>query len=377
LPAVRRIFFGGDVLTRGEVARIRELAPNATIGCFYGATDTQRAVGYYEIPAHISTEDADANRPIPLGRGIEDVQLLVLSKNGKLAGVGELGELYVRSPHLAEGYVGDEALTKERFITNPFRNDPNDRLYRTGELGRYSPDGNIEWAGRTDRCVNIRGYRVELGEIEAVLKQHPIVENAAVVLREFELSKAETRLFQDSENPKSKIENPKSELRLVAYIAADEDQGSLADLLQGYASTRLPDYMVPAHFVILDRLPVSPSGKIDYVVLPSPVQFVASTVGPAGEPRTATERELAKIFAQVLSREKVGIDENFFRLGGHSLLAAQAAARIRTAFGVALELRTFLESPTVAVLAKQLDLRLQADSTTPIRDDTDREEIEL
>src|SRR5262249_18849297 len=131
------------------------------------------------------------NRAVPLGRGIKDVQLLLLNKNRQLAGVGELGELYVRSPHLAPGYIGDEKLTREMFVTNPFTNDPNDRLYRTGELARYLPDGNVEWAGRNDRRVNIRGFRVELEEVESVIKQHPAVQNSAVVLQDYEISAPE------------------------------------------------------------------------------------------------------------------------------------------------------------------------------------------
>jgi amino acid adenylation domain-containing protein len=377
LPSVRRVFFGGDVLTPEMVASIRRLAPNATVGSFYGATETQRAVGYFEIANDPAAAQVEALKAVPLGRGIKDVQLLVLNRGHQLASVGELGELYVRSPHLAGGYVKDDGRTNELFITNPFTNDPEDRLYKTGELARYLPDGNVEWAGRNDRRVNIRGFRVELEEIETVLKQHPAVQNAAVVLREFELPKSQTPLFEDSDNPKSKIENPKSDLRLVAYVAADEDQRTLADLLHAHARTRLPDYMIPAHFVILDRLPVTPNGKIDYTALPSPGQFLGATAGQSGEPRTPNERELVKIFAHVLGREKVGIDENFFRLGGHSLLAAQTAARIRESFGVSLELRTFLESPTVAALAKEIEVRLKPADATPGTVDTDREEIEL
>ena len=182
LRSVRRVFFGGDVLTSEMIANIRRLAPNATIGSFYGATETQRAVGYFEIANDPTAAQLETLKAVPLGRGIKDVQLLVLNRSRQLAGVGELGEVYVRSPHLAEGYVGDETLTRERFVTNPFTNDPNDRLYRTGETGTISADGNVEWAGRNDRRVNIRGFRVELEEIESVLKQHPAVKDAAVVL---------------------------------------------------------------------------------------------------------------------------------------------------------------------------------------------------
>ena len=300
LPAVRRVFFGGDVLTRGEVARIRELAPNATIGSFYGATETQRAVGYYEIPLDFAWKDTEANSPIPLGRGIKDVQLLLLNKAGNLAGVGELAELYVRSPHLAEGYIGDETLTKERFLRNPFTNDPTDRLYRTGELGRYLPDGNVEWAGRNDRRVNIRGFRVELEEIEAVLKQHPTVANAAVVLQDYEIS--------SPENLKPETRNPKLDQRLVAYVVAEEEQQSLVDLLHSYVSARLPDYMVPTHFVILGRLPLTPNGKVDYHALPPADQSLTGQRDSFMAPRNDLEANLCKIFSQVLGIQQVGVE---------------------------------------------------------------------
>jgi acyl-coenzyme A synthetase/AMP-(fatty) acid ligase/acyl carrier protein len=368
LPAVRRVFFGGDVLTRGEVARIRELAPSGTIGSFYGATETQRAVGYYEIPLDFAWKDTEA-RPIPLGRGIKDVQLLLLNKAGQLAGVGELAELYLRSPHLAERYIGDEVLTKERFLRNPLTGDPTDRLYRSGELGRYLPDGNVEWAGRNDRRVNIRGFRVELEEIESVLKQHPTVANAAVVLQDYKISYPETL--------KSETRNPKPDQRLVAYVVAEEEQQSLVDLLHSYLSARLPDYMVPAHFVVLEQLPLSPNGKVDYQALPAVHENLSQPSSSSSTPQNKVQAKLRDIFCQVLAREQVGIEENFFRLGGHSLSATQATARIREAFGVSLELRTFLQSPTIAALAKEVQSRIRVEDTKPGTRDADREEIEL
>lgn len=304
-----------------------------------------------------------------MGRGIKDVQLLLLTRNRQLAGVGELSELYVRSPHLAEGYIGDETRSREVFISNPFTSDPNDRLYRSGELGRYLPDGNVEWVGRTDRRVNVRGFRIEVEEIESVLKQHPAVKEAAVVLRELS--------DDESDSLKSKPPNLKSDGGLIAYVAADESGYSMADLLRGYLTARLPDYMVPAHFVILEHLPLDPNGKFDYRALPPiiPLQSLLSSVRSALG--NEVETKLSAIFCQVLGREQVGIEENFFRLGGHSLLAAQAAARIREAFGIGLELRTFLEFPAVAALAKEIQHRLKAEDTTPGAEDTDREEIEL
>jgi len=375
LLSVRRVFFGGDVLTPEMVASIRRLAPNATVGSFYGATETQRAVGYFEIANDSATAQFDGFKSIPLGRGIKDVQLLVLNRSQQLVGVGELGEVFVRSPHLAEGYIGDKERTERMFIVNPFTKDAHDRLYRTGEFGRYLPDGNVEWAGRNDRRVNIRGFRVELEEVESVLKQHPTVQNAAVILGEFELPKSETPLSEDSDNPKSKIENPKSDLRLVAYVAADGEPRSLADLLQSYLSTRLPHYMLPAHFVVLQSLPLSPNGKVDYRSL-SATQFSA-IVGTLISPRDEVENKLCEIFTELLGGSDVGIEENFFRIGGHSLLAARAAARIGDAFGVSLDLSTFLENPTVIGLAKKINSLRATGQTTTESDKDQREEFDL
>jgi amino acid adenylation domain-containing protein len=383
LPSIRRVFFGGDILSMSEVTRIRELAPNAIVGSFYGATETQRAVGYYEITAGDTLDNRLSKKTVPLGRGIKDVQLLVLNKSGHLAGIGELGEIFVRSPHLAASYISDEERTRQMFVTNPFTNDPADRLYRTGELGRYLPDGNVEWVGRNDRRVNIRGFRVELEEIESVLKSHPTVKNAAVVLQEFKdesytKSKIEIETLKsgdsDSDNRKSKIQNLKCDSRLVAYIAADEEPQSLEDLLHSYLSARLPEYMLPAHFVILSSLPLSPNGKIDYRALP-PMRFSADDTGTA--PRNDIEVKLQAIFAEVLGRPDIRIDDNFFRIGGHSLLAARAAVRIGDAFGVNLALSAFLETPTVVGLASKIASLFSTGQPSTESDKDKREEFDL
>jgi amino acid adenylation domain-containing protein len=374
LPSVHRVFFGGDILPMSEVAQIRELAPNAIVGSFYGATETQRAVGYYEITDDDILNHPVAKKTVPLGRGIKDVQLLVLNKCGQLAGIGELGEVFVRSPHLAAGYIGDDELTQRMFITNSFTHDPTDRLYRTGELGRYLPDGNVEWAGRNDRRINIRGFRVELEEIEVMLKQHPTVNNAAVIMQEVEMPSSDRPESETSENRKSKIENSKSESRLVAYVAADEEAQSLEDLLHSYLSARLPDYMLPAHFVILTTLPLNPNGKIDYRALP-PVRFSAEDTAAA--PHNDIEVKLQAIFAEVLGRPDIGIDDNFFRVGGHSLLAARAAVRIGDAFGVNLALSAFLETPTVSALASKIAYLFSPGQPSAESDKDEREEFEL
>ncbi|MCP4661643.1 MAG: amino acid adenylation domain-containing protein, partial [bacterium] len=239
LPALRRAFFVGDRLTRRELKRLRELAPG--VGCInlYGSTETQRAVGYY--PADEATE----KEIIPLGRGMADVQLLVLSPCGKLAGIGELGEVAVRSPHLARGYLGDPAATAERFAPDPL-NGRDERIYRTGDLGRYLPDGNVEYAGRADRQVKIRGFRIEPGEIEAVLEEHPAIRQAAVVLREE---------------------------RLVAYLVPADEPLPAADELRRVLRSQLPEYMVPAAWVELAALPLTPNRKLDWRALPMPARI--------------------------------------------------------------------------------------------------------
>jgi amino acid adenylation domain-containing protein len=360
LSSIRWVLFGGDVLTWREVAQIRQLAPNTKIGSFYGATETQRAVGYFQIPDEFPS---NPDRAVPLGRGTKDVQLLLLNNNRQLTGIGELGELYVRSPHLATGYIGDEKLTTEKFVANPFTNDPDDRLYGTGEFGRYSPDGNVEWAGRNDRQVNIRGFRVELAEVESVLSQHPAVKDTAIVSKEFALG--------------GPLPISTHDLRLVAYVVPDLDQPLSIDGLRSFLSARLPDYMVPSHFLILGRLPLTPNGKIDYQALPPADQSLTGQRDAFMAPRNDIEVKLCKIFSQVLEIEQIGINDNFFRLGGHSLLAAQVATRIKEAFGVALALRTFLESPTVAELARQIGLLLSAEQTTEQSAEDGREEIEI
>src|SRR5262249_54962200 len=154
----------GDVLTRREVSRLYELAPSLVCVNFYGATETQRAIGYFPVPRESAKESLEGRQKhaVPLGRGARDKQLLILNNRGKLAGISELGELYMRSPHLAKGYLGDEALTRERFLTNPFNATEGDRIYKTGDLGRYLPDANVEFAGRNDFQVKIRGFRIEL-----------------------------------------------------------------------------------------------------------------------------------------------------------------------------------------------------------------------
>ena len=273
---------------------------------------------------------------VPLGQEMPDVQLLVLNKVERLAGPGELGEICVRSPHIARGYLDDPELTLARFITNAFTSDPADRIYRTGELGRFRPDGNIDFVARSESRVNIRGHRIELGEIEAALNGHPAVRENVVVVR--------------GNIPDEGV---------IAYVVLKQGQRAGVSELRGAVKAQLPDHMVPSTFMVLDSLPRTPNGKVDRRALPLPDQRRPDLKDVFVAPRTPTEQSLAGLWADLLRVERVGIHDNFFELGGHSLLAMQFIARFRHAFGVELPLRTLFDNPTIEGVALEL-LKIQA-----------------
>jgi amino acid adenylation domain-containing protein len=345
IESLRYSFLVGDVLTKRDVARLRQLAPKITCVNLYGSTETQRAVGHFVVPNTNDEGPAFDKQVLPLGRGIRDVQLLVLNREQQICGIGEPGEIYFRSPHLARGYLGDATLTSERFIRNPFTNDANDRLYRTGDLGRYLPDGNVEHLGRADRQVKIRGFRIEPAEIEAVLTKHPDVREAAVIAQR----------------------NDSDEICLVAYVVGD--QTTAASVLRDYVSARLPVYMVPSAFLMLEALPLTPNGKLDRAALPRPDQIQAERRGDYTAPRSATERALAEVWQEVLSLDRIDIHENFFELGGHSLMAVRLFAETEKRFGRRLPLATLFQAPTIAQLAALLkdDSTPQWSSLVPIQ----------
>jgi amino acid adenylation domain-containing protein len=333
LMCLRYVFFGGDMLTQHDVSRIRQLAPTVTCVNFYGATETPQAMGYF-IVANPQNEVHDCqptclNERIPLGRGIEDVQLLVLTPTKQLAGIDEVGEIYVRTPYLAKGYIGSDELTYERFIINPFTLSAEDRLYKTGDLGRYLPDGNIECLGRIDDQVKIRGFRIELGEIEAFLAQAPTVREALVIARE--------------DHPGNK--------RLVAYVVPNQEQVPTTSELRRALKEKLPDYMVPSAFVMLNALPLTPNGKVDRRALPSPDQVRQEPEETFVPPQDELELQVTKIWETVLGVHPIGIRDNFFELGGHSLLAVRLFSEIEKITGKNLPLATLFQATTVEELA--------------------------
>jgi aryl carrier-like protein len=255
--------------------------------------------------------------------------------------VGVEGELYIGGPGLARGYLGQPALTAECFVPDPFSGEPGARLYRTGDRVRWLPDGQLDFVGRRDRQVKLHGYRIEPGEVEAVLARHPGVLMAAVVARE----------------------GPPGELRLVAYVVAREKPGPSAEALRVFLRERLPDFMVPATFVPMESLPLTLSGKVDWRALPAPEVPQGSSASEA--PRTPTERVLAQLWQEVLGVKRVGVHERFLDLGGHSLTAMKFLSRLRDQLDVTLSFGDLLRAATIDKLALLVDTRRHAQASRP------------
>ena len=265
----------------------------------------------------------------PIGRPIANIKIYLLDHYRQPVPVGIVGEVNIGGDGLAVGYLKRPELTTERFIPNPFSEEPGARLYRTGDLARFLPDGNIEFLGRIDHQIKIRGYRIELGEIESVLEQHPAVRETVVVAGE----------------------DKRGNMRLVAYIVLHHRSTISTNELRNFLKDKLPDYMIPSAFVVLDSLPLTPSGKVDRKALPEPGPERPVAKDSYVAPRTPIENVLAGIWCEILGLKEVGIHDNFFELGGHSLLATQVISRLRKVFEVEIPLRTLFESPTVEELA--------------------------
>ncbi|MGH7798833.1 MAG: amino acid adenylation domain-containing protein, partial [Candidatus Binatia bacterium] len=281
-------------------------------------------------------------RSIPIGKPIANTQIHILDSFLQPVPIGVTGELHIGGIGLARGYANRADLTAEKFIPNPFSDNRGERLYKTGDLARYRHDGSIEFLGRIDHQVKIRGFRVELGEIETVLRQHPAIRETVVVAREDSTADDETQ-------------NLKSGKRLVAYIVARPEEVLRIGELRSLLKQKLPEYMVPSAFVLLDALRVGPNGKIDRRALPAVDSVRADLEVPYVAPRTDTEKVLAAIWTGVFKLDRVGIHDNFFDLGGHSLTAVQVASRIRDAFQIDLSLRTIFEKPTITGLAEHVE----------------------
>jgi acyl carrier protein len=268
---------------------------------------------------------------VPIGTPISNTRVYILDKHRQVVPVGAIGEIYIGGAGVAMGYLNRPALTSERFIPDPFITDPHALLYRTGDLGRWLPDGNIEFLGRNDHQVKVRGFRIELGEIEAHFAHHPRVANAAVIARE----------------------DVPGQKRLVAYIISRGEVAPSAEQLRKELLESMPEYMVPSAFVALDRLPLTVNGKLDRRALPAP-PLEAHVTREYEPPTGEIEEGLASIWQELLQVERIGRGDNFFELGGHSLLATQVAVRVRSRLSVDISVSAIFECPTLQQLATRL-----------------------
>jgi amino acid adenylation domain-containing protein len=334
LKPLRQLLAGGDVLSVPHVQKFLQKRENCKLINGYGPTENTTFTCCYAI-----TDPSQIGISVPIGRPIANTQVYVLDSHLQPVPVGVPGEIYVGGDGLARSYLNRPNLTEEKFIPNSFLNSKfkiqnlkGDRLYKTGDLARYLPDGNIEFLGRIDNQVKIRGFRIELGEVESTLSQYPAVRQCAVI----------ARIDTDSDK------------RLVAYIVADQQQKPTTDELRGFLKQKLPDYMMPNAFVFPDALPLTPNGKIDRRALPAPDRLKLEPASTFVPPRDDLEIQLTKIWESVLGKKPISVKDNFFDLGGHSLLAVRLFAQIEKTFGKNLPLATLFQAPNIEELANVL-----------------------
>lgn len=332
----RAFIIGGENLLPQAIAFWQQHAPNTMLVNEYGPTETVVGCCIYKVPAgeHYSGS-------VPIGEPIANTQLYVLDRDLKPVPIGITGELHIGGVGLARGYLNRPDLTAEKFIPNPFSDRPGARLYKTGDLARYQSNGMLECLGRIDNQVKIRGYRIELGEVEAVLSEYPEVKDAVVLAQ------------QDVPGG-----------RLVAYAVVRKKDATI-DSLRDFLQQKLPEYMVPSAFVLLEALPLTANGKVDRQTLPVLAAKQAELAGQPQLPSTELERAIARIWQQVLHRETVGIHDNFFDLGGHSLLVAQVHSQLEEILPREITLIELMEYPTIHRLAKFLSETPTLEKETP------------
>jgi amino acid adenylation domain-containing protein len=335
LASLRTVIVAGEPCPPELVQHHAETLPQAALFNEYGPTEASVWSSVHRCDWSID------QRSVPIGRPVANTQIYIFDSQFQPVPIGVTGEVYIGGGGVARGYLNYPDITAERFVPDPFGVKPGARLYKTGDLARFLTNGNIEYAGRNDFQVKIRGYRIELGEIELALAQHPDVSEAVVLASET--------------NGRDK--------RLIAYVVLNEMRTATAKQLKEFLKERLPEYMLPSSFVMLDALPLTATGKVDRNALPTQIGVEAEENYLA--PRTALEEVLAGIFSEVLSLERAGVNDNFFDLGGHSLLATQVLSRVQEAFQLKLPLRKLFQAPTVASLA-----------TAILEDEVHRERVE-
>jgi len=341
LPASLRLVIIGGERVQPELVRMwfKNVGNFPELINGYGPTEGTVEVSLCRLSQ--LTESQRNKTEIPIGKSLgENISVYVLDETLKIVPPETPGEIYIGGAAVARGYLNRPELTAEKFIQAPF--NASERLYKTGDLGKYLADGNLEYLGRVDHQVKINGFRVELGEIETVLLQHPQVTQTVVIDRE----------------------DPLGNKRLVAYLVPHSREENLAVTLQQFLKDKLPSYMIPATFVVLEELPLSPNGKIDRKALPVPDYDENERQTPFIAPRNHQEEKLAEIWHQVFGLEKIGVNDNFFHLGGHSLIATQILSRIRDIFQVEVSFKELLEHPTIGDLSQTITEQQQVEKTT-------------
>ncbi len=345
LPHLKYWTTSGEALSVALWRQFQKAMPHAVLLNIYGSSEVAADVTWFD------TSQQEIKDTVPIGRPIANMQTYVLGQNMELLPPGTAGELYIGGVGLAKGYLNRPELTAERFISHPFDDAPDARLFKTGDIARYRSDGNLEFLGRADHQVKIRGVRVELGEIETVLGRHPDIEN--VVAQAWEAGDGQKRL--------------------IAYVVLKAQAPITDNSLREFISQHLPDYMVPAAFVRLEAFPLTPNGKIDRHALPEPRRIRPVLSHPFVPPQTPPEEEMTAIWAEVLGFAEIGREDNFFDLGGDSLLASQLVARLSQKFRGEFSLQNLFERPTVAALAEFLTLaKASTEITTLVAERVDR-----
>ncbi|KAI2471179.1 large subunit of L-aminoadipate-semialdehyde dehydrogenase [Annulohypoxylon bovei var. microspora] len=399
-PSLEHVFFVGDVLTTKQCRSLRQLAVNANIINMYGTTETQRSVSYFEVPSRARDPEfmGKLKDTVPAGQGMQNVQLLVVDRENRTrqCQVGEVGEIFVRAAGLAEGYLGDKAMNEQKFLTNWFVDNetwveadkktsnnepwrqyykgPRDRLYRTGDLGRYLKSGDVECTGRADDQVKIRGFRIELNDIDSNLSQNPLIRDCKTLVRRDRNEEPTLVSYLVPEAAEWRRWLSSRELEEV------EDEGvemgptrvflkkyrSMQTEVRDHLKSRLPTHSVPSIYIVLDKLPLNPNGKVDKPNLPFP--DVTEIVEDASEEDlrswqslTTTEQAVAQKWADLIrgiNPKTIRRDNNFFDLGGHSLLAQQFLLEVRKGLGADVSINSFYEHPDLASFSSHVEKRV-------------------
>jgi acyl-coenzyme A synthetase/AMP-(fatty) acid ligase/acyl carrier protein len=331
LKSLRQVYTSGEALQPEHVKRFKELLPEVNLMNLYGPTEASIDVSYY------TCEDNNEEN-IPIGKAIDNTQLHVLDNSHNLVPYGSIGEICIGGVGLARGYLNREELTKEKFIDNPYK--PGERLYRTGDLGRWREDGNLEYLGRIDDQVKIRGYRIELGEIEQALSSHPESKQAVVIARSL---------------------NNTTDKELIAYTTGE----ATAEELKSYLKDKLPSYMVPNYYVKLESIPLTSNGKVDRKSLPDP-EGTGLKQGEYVAPRTETEKQLIKLWSEVLGVEEstLSVKADFFDLGAHSLKALKLMSLLQKSFGLKNDVRFVFEYLTVEQMALTISILIEKNKSS-------------